>query len=351
MADKAEISWTDASWNPITGCAKVSAGCKNCYALRDWPRLAARADTIYAGRAFTDVRTHPERLDQPLRWRRARKIFVNSMSDLFHEAVPTEFIDEAFAIMGLAFVMGRGHVFQVLTKRAERMHAYLTDPETVYRVTRAMKRLGPKDGLPGENSPPTWPLPNVWLGVTVEDQAAANERIPVLLATPTAVRWLSMEPLLGQVDLTRIDMTRRIGSTAWLDALSGTVWLPGNCGESSQTIGARGRLDWVVLGGESGPNARPMSIIWARTVRDACAAAGVPFHFKQWGAWAPATYRTDPTKPDEECWSAFDPAVHSLPWGEPHAFGNGIGAVKVARYDGRLLDGVLHDEYPNQVAA
>lgn len=358
MADNSGITWTDASWNPTTGCAKVSAGCKNCYALREWPRNAAQAGSVYEGRAFTDVMTHPERLDQPLRWRRARKIFVNATSDLFHDAVPTEFIDDVFAIMGLSYVMDREHVFQVLTKRTERMHAYLSDPETVHRVTRAMKRLGPKGGLAGENSPPAWPLPNVWLGVTVEDQAAANERIPVLLATPAAVHWVSMEPMLGAVDLTRIDMTRRIGSTAWLDALSGSVWIPGNCGESSRTIGARARLDWVVLGGESGPDARPMHPHWVRTVRDACLAAGVAFLFKQWGEWVP---RSDCYHTFEDGKSCVDYDPGATRWPCIRLTGRGNNGRNLAhagdgddaymqrvgaRMAGRLLEGMLHDAYP-----
>ncbi|NNM64391.1 MAG: phage Gp37/Gp68 family protein [Burkholderiales bacterium] len=259
MSDKTGITWTDATWNPITGCSKVSQGCKHCYALRDWPRLAANPKTVYYGRAFTDVAVHAERLDQPLRWNRPRMIFVNSMSDLFHEAVPTEFIDRVFAVMGNAYCMDKGHVFQVLTKRADRMREYLCDTETIYRVTRAMKAMGLD--LPGENSPPTWPLPNVWLGVSVENQEAADSRITAVLEAPAAVRWASCEPLLGPVDL----------SFALGMHHAGGQWREG------------GGLDWVVVGGESGPKARPMKEAWARSLRDQCAAAGVPYFFKQWG--------------------------------------------------------------------
>lgn len=258
MSDKSNINWTDATWNPITGCAKVSAACKHCYAERDWARLSANPKTVYYKRKFTDVQCHPERLDQPLRWTRPRKIFVNSMSDLFHPDVPDAFIDQVFAVMGLNYVMREtSHIFQILTKRPARMQAYLSDPDTVWRVTRAMKALGPKGGLPGENSPPTWPLPNVWVGVSVEDQAAADERVPLLLGTPAAVRWISAEPLLEQVSL-------------------------------KQFIGG---IEWLVVGGESGSKARPMHPEWARSLRDECKAAGVPFWFKQWGAWMPQSER------------------------------------------------------------
>jgi protein gp37 len=266
MSDKSSISWTHATWNPVTGCDKISAGCKHCYALRDWPRLAANPKSIYFGRAFTDVAVHAERLDQPLRWTRPRMIFVNSMSDLFHKDVPTEFIDRVFAVMGNAYCMDKGHVFQVLTKRADRMRDYLRDPGTVLRVTRAMKAMGL--GLAGENAPPTWPLPNVWLGVSVESQAVADERVVHLLDTPSAIRWVSCEPLLGPVDLSFALGTHRNEHGDWREG---------------------GGLDWVVVGGESGLKARPMKESWATSLRDQCARAGVPFFFKRWGEWQPAS--------------------------------------------------------------
>ena len=289
-----KIEWTDETWNPVTGCSKVSQGCKHCYALREWPRLAANPKaTAYFGREFTDVACHPERLDAPLRWTKPRKIFVNSMSDLFHENVPFEFNDRVFAVMGNAYCMDKGHIFQVLTKRPNRMLAYLTDPSTISRVTLAMKAMGL--GLAGENAAPTWPLPNVWLGVSVEDQTTADERIPALLRSPAVVRWISAEPLLGEVDLRSVVMPDG-------DALGAVLY---NDGEAAG-------LDWVVVGGESGPKARPMLPDWARTLRDQCAEAHVPFLFKQWG----------------EC----------------NAFMERVGK-KAA---GRLLDGVVHDGYPAQ---
>ncbi len=269
MADKTGISWTSATWNPVTGCAKVTQGCKHCYAERDWARLAHLP--AYEGRAFTDVTCHPERLDQPLRWSKPRMIFVNSMSDLFHEDVPDEFIDQVFAVMALA----QDHTFQVLTKRPERMLAYLTERAA---GGRHVWRAGQQIKMPGgrEKPAPGWPLPNVWLGVSVENQAAADERIPLLLQTPAAVRWVSCEPLLGSVDLREVVMPD--GDTL---------------GTYLHNDGEQAGLDWVVVGGESGPKARPMHPDWARRLRDQCEDARVPFFFKQTGLWQLLPSTTD----------------------------------------------------------
>ncbi len=250
-----KIAWCDETWNPVTGCTKVSAGCKHCYAEREWARLSANPQSaIYHERKFTDIACHPERLGQPLRWTRPRRIFVNAMADLFHEDVPDAFIDKVFAIMGLSFVLRKGHVFQVLTKRSARMLAYFADQDTIWRVTRAMREAYPA-GLAGENSPPWWPLPNVWMGVSAEDQKTADERIPVLLGTPAAVRWVSLEPLLGPVDLKKV-----LGPDPAI------------------------KLDWVVCGGESGPGARVFRAEWAREILRQCRAADVPLFMKQMGA-------------------------------------------------------------------
>lgn len=295
MADKTGIEWTDATWNPVTGCAKVSQGCKHCYAEREWPRMT-KLVPAYAGRDFTDVRCHPERLDQPLRWQKPRMIFVNSMSDLFHPDVPDDFIERVFETMATA----HHHTFQVLTKRADRMYEFCRDLPFI--------------------------LPNVWLGVSVEDQAAADERIPHLLRTPAAVRWISAEPLLGPVDLER-----------WINPVSQVF------GTLHQAPLA---LSWVVAGGESGPKARPMHPQWARDLRDQCAAAGVPFLFKQWGEWIGADQEECPIGPPASRWMWGD--------GTPFKYGDGQSghlpllcrAGKKAA--GRNLDGVKHDGYPQQ---
>lgn len=312
MADRTNLLWTDATLNVVTGCEKISPGCKHCYAERDWRRLSAQEGTVYFGRKFTDIQCHPERVDQPLRWTRPRKIFVNAMSDLFHEDVPEAFIDQVFAMMAVSHVLGRGHVFQVLTKRAERMNAYLNDPDTQSRVKNAMAAFAAPYKL--KTAELVWPLPNVWLGVTVENQAAALERIPLLQAAPAAIRWLSAEPLVGAVDIA--------------EALLPGLPVP----------------DWVVGGGESGDNARPMNIRWARGLRDQCKALGIAFLFKQWGTWTPARLV-------DGNWVPEDAALMVAVGDKVHDFGDGYGAVHAGRFDtGRILDGVLHEDYPANFA-
>lgn len=290
MSDKSGIEWTDATWNPVTGCTKVSQGCKHCYAEREWARISAPRDRCkpnrYTGRAFTDVACHPDLLDKPLRWRKPRMIFVNSMSDLFHEAVPDKFVIDVFCIMARA--IDHGHTFQVLTKRPERMAKFLTDTRNVSNIIYKSR-----------DEDYEWPLPNVWLGVSCEDQATADERIPLLLQTPAAVRWVSAEPLLGLI---------------MLDTYLGK--LP----EDDDGAPYPGHLDWIVAGGESGPQARPMQPEWARSIRDQCQASGVKFFFKQWGEWAPR-YK-----------------------GEPWIYMEMERVGKKAA--GRSLDGRTWDEYP-----
>jgi protein gp37 len=213
VAERTSIEWTEATWNPVRGCTKVSEGCRYCYAETFAERWRGIPGHPYE-RGF-DLRIVPEVLDLPLRWKRPRMIFVNSMSDLFHEEVPYGFIQAVFDVMRRAPY----HRFQVLTKRAKRLS----------ELSR---------GLP-------WPQ-NVWLGVSIEDQVNAH-RLGCLLEVPASVRFISFEPLLGPVD----------------------VELAG--------------VQWVILGGESGPNARPMKAEWARALRDQCTTEGIPFFFKQWG--------------------------------------------------------------------
>lgn len=230
------IAWTDKTWNPTTGCTKVSAGCKNCYAERIFHRP-------YPGRTFTDVRTHSERLDQPLRWRKPCRIFVNSMSDLFHEDISFDFVDRVFAAM----IEANWHTYQILTKRPERMLDYLDERQ--------------------------WhdPTDHIWLGVSVEDQATADERIPLLLQTPAAVRFVSYEPALGPVDFSRwLTGHEENGIASGRPVGTCTKWEP--------------PLDWVIVGGESGPKARPFDLDWASQAIHQCKTAGVPVFFKQYGS-------------------------------------------------------------------
>jgi protein gp37 len=249
VSDNTAIEWTDATWNPVTGCTKVSPGCDHCYAETFAERFRGTPGH-YFERGF-DVQLRPDKLDQPLRWRRPRRIFVNSMSDLFHDDVPDEFIARVFAVMALA---GQ-HTFQVLTKRHGRMRSLLNSDDFLDLFGEALYTVEHPTGEETAEPISTWPLPNVWLGVSVENQQWADIRIPALLDTPATVRFLSCEPLLGPVDLSQ-----------WCYV------------SDSASV-----LDWVIVGGESGRGARPMHADWARPLRDQCQTAGVPFLFKQWG--------------------------------------------------------------------
>ncbi len=214
MAIKSSIEWTESTWNPLTGCTKVSPGCKHCYAERMAWRLQAMGQAHYAD-GF-NLTLHEDALELPLRWKKPQTIFVNSMSDMFHAMVPREFILRAFDVMQRA----SWHRFQVLTKRSERLarlSAFLPWAE------------------------------NIWMGVSVENESYTH-RIEHLRETGAAIKFLSLEPLLGPLD------------NLWLES-----------------------IDWVIVGGESGPSARPMNFDWVTSIRDQCTDAGVPFFFKQWG--------------------------------------------------------------------
>jgi protein gp37 len=282
-----KIAWTDRSdWNPLRGCTRVSEGCRHCYAEAIAARFSGPgqpfegfAEKTTNGPRWTGkIALMEDRLTLPLKWRKPAKIFVNSASDLFHENVPDEWIDRIFAVMALA----PQHSFQVLTKRPKRMRAYFERwPDGAARfhhVAGEAYKIDPS--LPhGANGwvwdlQKRWPLPNVWLGVTAEDQERADERIPELLATPAARRFVSVEPMLGPVDLTEIVIRHRVGEQH-INAL--------HCEEDPEDCGEIGpaTLDWVIVGGESGPGSRPMHPQWARDLRDQCQAAGTAFFMKQ----------------------------------------------------------------------
>ena len=272
MADNTKIEWADATWNPITGCTRVSRGCEHCYAetladgrLRHHPSRAGLTDEH--GRWNGSVRFNQKWLNQPFKWRKPRRVFVVAHGDLFHENVPTEWIDMVFAVMA----MNRQHVFQVLTKRPKRMRQYLGEQVGNQQGNTVIERLekiinyqwkGRLVTWPwAHTEAERWPLKNVWPGTSVEDPGTACERIPHLQKTPAAVRWISAEPLLGSIDIS--PYFRRN--------------LPGAASTWQQATG----LDWVVCGGESGPGYRPMEPNWARFMRDQCKLAGVPFFMKQ----------------------------------------------------------------------
>jgi protein gp37 len=273
MSDSS-IQWTDKVWNPVVGCTVKSAGCQNCYAQALAPRLAAMGQPVYEGlkKRHNDgsvnwtgeVRCLPERLSIPLGWRKPARVFVNSMSDLFHESVPDAFIAAVFQTMADT----PRHTYQILTKRPERMRAFLDEEEGL--------------GCVAEFTGYPYPLPNVWLGVSTEDQATADERIPLLLQTPAAVRFLSCEPLLGPiafhndwlVPTMMVSGMRGEPSLAFSEAIT-------EVGKAVAKKYGVGLIDWVITGGESGPHHRPFDPQWARDIRDQCVAAGVCFFHKQ----------------------------------------------------------------------
>lgn len=331
MGDRSAISWTDSTWNPVTGCTKVSPGCDHCYIDRCPPfRMEGRRFNGDGPGATTGVRLHPDRLDQPLRWQRPRRVFVNSLADLFHDDVPLEFIVGVWAVMALS----GHHTFQVLTKRPARMRAVLSRPDFALLVSAQCLpllkvRAGEHLEVPLDV---TLPLPNVWIGVSVEDQPRADMRIPLLLSTPAAVRFLSCEPLLGPVD---VDYAGLLASSQ-----SGSLTIP--------------RVDWVICGGESGPGARPMHPDWARSLRDQCHAAGVPFLFKQWGEWRwtrEAVDRDDEREVGDQFpaakWQVITRDGRVDESNIPSEGSTVMQRVGVKRAD-RKLDGQLHDSYPDE---
>ena len=295
-----KIEWADKTWNPVVGCSIVSPGCTHCYAMRQAARIermqntafdatVARKYSPYAGTTQTTkagavwtgkvAMASDDALTAPLRRRKPTAWFVNSMGDLFHESVPDAWIDRVFAVMALA----PQHTFIVLTKRSKRMQRYCADLKRSAYVYDAMSNLpdaekrGIKEIRAAYDLVMDWPLPNVILGVSCERQQEADERIPDLLATPAAKRIVSVEPLLGAIDLTGDGREGPLANgeptLAQIDGPNGTYFI---------RHGAS-RIDGVIVGGESGAGARPMHPDWARSIRDQCAAANVPFFFKQCG--------------------------------------------------------------------
>lgn len=345
-----KIEWTEKTWNPLAGCTILSPACRGCFAMKDAHRLAGNPNpkiaTKYAGTTKT-VKGKPvwtgrvniasdEVLTQPLRWKKPRMIFVNSMSDIFHEAVPEEAIDRIFAVMALC----PQHTFQLLTKRPERMRVYLkSEPYDAINAQAGTLMLW--EAMPERD---VGPLSNVWLGVSVEDQKRADERIPVLLDTPAAVRWISAEPLLGPIDLTGFLPCRCEKSTDCPTPADFKCW---------SNIAT---LDWVVCGGESGPTARPMHPDWARSLRDQCNAASTPFLFKQWGSWLPGQFGPPPALEWQGNGPIDDANLFPADWDHEPKWDDGMAYIdegeQVFFYKagkkaaGRLLDGIEHNGFP-----
>jgi len=310
------IEWTDETWNIVTGCDRISPGCDHCYIERTIPfRIEGRR---FDEHGRMGIRLHPDRLDKPLHWRKPRLVFVNSLSDLFHKDVPADFVLAVWSTMSRA----PQHTFQLLTKRPQRMQRIVD--AIAFTLDDGAARLGdPFTGGEAYLWPGTWddeegdpwpvteadidgggeqPLPNVWLGTSIESDRYTF-RADHLRATPAAVRWLSLEPLLGA-----------------LPSLS----LEG--------------IDWVVVGGESGPGARPMHPGWVRDIRDRCVAADVPFFFKQWGEWLPLDAREHlDLPPGQRQWTKVGGDLVD----------GGAAMVRVGKKTaGRELDGRTWDQYP-----
>lgn len=281
MGSKSSIEWTDASWNPIIGCTRVSEGCKNCYAFAEHDRRhkgfielggIMRNGTPMAKQyamPFGVLQLLPERITQPLSWMDSRRVFVNSLSDIYHEAVPDDYIDKMFAVMAMA----TRHTFQVLTKRPERMVQYFAGGarQRIEALIASGYPVMPKR-LASQPRVLTWPLPNVWMGVTAENQKWVDRRAPLLTRTPAAVRFLSCEPLLEDIRV------KGFGPT------------------SIEETPERGPIHWLISGGESGfGKIRPFDAQWARSLRDQAAAEGMWYFFKQYGKLVNNPDPQDPT--------------------------------------------------------
>lgn len=295
------IEWAEKSWNPVTGCTKISPGCQNCYAERMSKRLRGRCG--YPVEDPFRVTLHPERLEEPLRWRKPSMIFVCSMGDLFHEVVPKWMIWEVMDVI----LQAKQHTFLVLTKRPANMKRFY-------------------DWYYNGGGRTTEPPKNLWLGVTAENQEEADKRIPILLQIPAAVRFVSVEPMLGPVDL---DSYLIVGTDH-----------PGSI--------MRKGIDWVICGGETGPKARPMHPDWVRSLRDQCQSAGVPFFFKSWGEWVCRPWSSDNGRKRELCLgmdgtSVYAQVGHMMGFRKP---GEALMVRVGKKAAGRLLDGQEWNEFP-----
>lgn len=353
MSGSTKIEWSDSVWNPLAGCTWDSPGCDHCYAAVMAHRLGFMAEAdIAAGRnpgqkrkyvGITNknragrimfngrVNLDHDALNEPFRWKKPRRVFVNSMSDLFHKDVPDSFIDRVFGVMAAT----PQHTYQVLTKRPERMAEYLNGygRDTLIWIEAYSAAL--TDQL--KHNKPAWPLPNVWIGTSVENQEQADARIPHLLRVPARVRFLSCEPLLSGVIL------QGDGEYDNPSAMRNRSYLRGVAGDA--------RIHWLIVGGESGPGARPMHPEWARSLRDQCQAAGVSYFFKQHGEWVsfaatPNNVSDDSVGPGRCRWVGLDGSLRPIGRGvmeDTDAFVYRVGKHAA----GRLLDGREHNDFPH----
>ncbi|MHC1788584.1 phage Gp37/Gp68 family protein [Solidesulfovibrio sp.] len=374
MADKSKIQWCDATINPCYGCSPVSPACANCYAAKMAARMAHNPAVCQYFEGLTDknnkwtgrINLFPQKMEQALRWKRPRRIFVGSMTDIFHEAVPDSFLDQIFTDMALA----QHHTFILLTKRPERMRHYIQGVhDEPVDTERDMALFDPWRATGGElYGQRPWPLPNVILMTTVEDQPRADGRMPHLMAL-ASMGWLtgvSVEPMLGQVDLNRIhesgESEHGMHWESWESCLTGRrfdIW-------ADRESEGYPRLSWVICGGESGPGARPMHPDWVRGLRDQCKAAGTPFLFKQWGEWGTNWTDMRGDVPVFKQFSSFEHYCAKAPtWmykgdklicpdghvptsgcREGKSFPMAIISRVGNKRAGRLLDGRDHNEFP-----
>lgn len=342
MADHSSIEWTDATWNPITGCSVVSPGCTNCYAMRLAGTRLKHIDSrkgltrdSKAGPVWTgEVRLNRQWLYQPFDWKKPRRIFVCAHGDLFAENVPDDWILDVFTVMAAA----DHHTYQVLTKRADRMREFLSRRDLLDDIYANWYTF---TGKPAEVY--SWPLHNVWCGVSAEDQKRADERVLDLLATPAKLRFVSAEPLLGRIDFGKIIRAATFAGKLHPD-------------------GKTCPIGWMIVGGESGPGARPMHPDWVRQIRDDFTAAGVPFFFKQWGEYLPVG-QSLPGCGKVHGATAVKPGRMKLHYGgtpqqapkrayaergvEFASTADGRLTFRVGKKAaGRLLDGIEHSEFP-----
>lgn len=290
MSTTTKIEWADKTWSPLIGCDRVSPGCDRCYAMgvariREF-NPNPKIQRAFAGTTSNDggvdwtgkVNLLADRLTEPLSWKKPAKVFVNSMSDLFHQNVPDAFVAKVFAVMAAT----PQHTYQILTKRHARMRSLLSSDRFAELFEREFLDLTVNQRPELAQATWTYPLPNVWLGVSIENQKWAETRVPALLQTPAAIRFVSAEPLLGPVNLQKL----KARNGAFIDSLLGNVSTPdGEIYAACPSI-----LDWVIVGGESGHGARAMHPGWAASLRDQCAGAPAAFLFKQWGEWGPAEW-------------------------------------------------------------
>jgi protein gp37 len=364
MGDKTAIEWTDASLNPIRArertsgkmgfyCLRLSDACKRCYAAGINRRLGTGLDYVASALSSVDIYLDEKTLLQALRWKRRRFIFMCSMTDLFGSFVPDWMVDKIIAVAAVA----NWHTYQILTKRADRMNAYFTNPDLRRRLANVLREMLASPGMAAELAPhrdrvvdlihcfesvgdggalpdvlDPLPLPNVWLGVTAEHQDAADDRIHWLIKTPAAIRFISWEPGLGQLDLQHVAWPG--GPTQGVDVLRRGFWDEQLGFVSLDFVTAA--IDWIIAGGESGPIATPLHVAWVRALRDQAVLAGVAFFFKQWGTWGMA-----PEEMNFQEASALAGKRQSIKLASGHTM------IRMGKkVSGRLLDGREHNDMP-----